>query len=370
MLHSKHTSRVLAFAAVLLTACDSPVTPNNEEGNVGLSSSQTTPTTFSGEATVVRAEVAGVAPITLVTTGPLDGSGGALNATLLELSIDKSQTANLVGLDARVGHAHAVGQGTKSRSQATVADLKLDVNGTVIEASLLEAQATAVCDAAGAATATARSHVAELVVAGLPPITVTGEENQTVTLGNLTIIVNERKSEPRGAGAADITVNALHVILTNPLTGQRLADVIVASAHADIQCGGVCTDQGDDFTTGGGRITADDPPNARRTFAVAGGKRAGWGHLTYLNKATSQRVKATAIDTYEHDPVTGFSQIEGVAEVNGVGGHRFYVDVKDDGEPGTTDEFHIKVPSAGIEDGGILGGGNIQFHDRPSRCPQ
>src|SRR5919108_5864159 len=219
MLNSKNYRPVLAFAAALL-ACESPVAPNSERGNVSLSSSQT-PTTFSGEATVVRAEVAGLAPITLVTTGPLPGSGGALNATLLELSIDKSQTANLVGLEARVGHAHAVGQGKKSRSQATVADLKLDVNGTVIEASLLEALATAVCDAAGAATATGSSHVAELVVAG-QPITVTGEKDQTLTVGNLTIIINEQKSEPGSADAADITVNALHVILTHPLTEQRL----------------------------------------------------------------------------------------------------------------------------------------------------
>jgi hypothetical protein len=370
MLHSKHNTPLLAFAAVLLAACESPVAPNNEGGNVRLSSSQTTPTTFSGEATVVRAEVAGVAPITLVTTGPLSPSGGALNNTLVELAIDKSQTANLVGLEARVGHVHAVGQGKKSRSQATVADLKLDVNGTVIEASFLEALATAVCDAAGAATATAGSHVAELFVAGLPPITVAGQKNQTLTVGNLTIIINEQKSEPGSAGAADITVNALHVILNHPLTGQRLADVIVASAHADIQCGGLCSDQGDDFTTGGGRISATDPPNARRTFAVAGGKREGWGHLIYINKATSKRVKATVIDTYDHDPFTGYSRIEGLAEVNGVDGHRFYVDVKDDGEPGTTDEFHIKVPSAEIVDGGILGGGNIQFHDRPSQCQQ
>jgi hypothetical protein len=368
MLHSKHKIPVLAFAAVLLAACESPVAVNDETGSVGLSSSQTTPTMFSGDATVVRAEVAGLAPINLVTTGPLPGSGGALNKTLLELAIDKAQTANLVGLEARVGHAHAVGQGKKSRSQATVADLRLDVNGTVIEASFLEALATAVCDAAGAATATANSHIAELVVAE-QPITVTGEKNQTLTVGHLTIIINEQKSKPGDAGAADITVNALHVILTDPLTGQPLADVIVASAHADIQCG-VCTDQGDDFTTGGGRITANDPPNARRTFAVAGGKSDGWGHLTYINKASNQRVKATVIDTYGHDPVNGFSHIEGLAEVNGVDGHRFYVDVKDDGEPGTTDEFHIKVPSAGIYDGGILGGGNIQFHDRPSRCPE
>jgi hypothetical protein len=368
MLHSKHNVPVLALAAALVSACESPVALNDEPGNINLSSSQTTPTTFSGEATVVRAEVAGFAPITLVTTGPLASSGGALNATLLELSIDKSQTANLVALEARVGHASAVGQGKKSRSQATVADLKLDVNGTVVEASLLEALATAVCDAAGAATATGSSHVAELVVAG-QPITVTGEKDQTLTVGNLTIIINEQKSEPGSADAADITVNALHVILTHPLTEQRLVDVIVASAHADIQCG-FCTDQGDDFTTGGGRITANDPPNARRTFAVAGGKRAGWGHLLYINKASSQRVKATVIDTYDHNPVSGFSHIEGLADVSGVDGHRFYVDVKDDGEPGTTDEFHIKIPSADIADGGVLGGGNIQFHDRPSRCPE
>ena len=39
----------------------------------------------------------------------------------------------------------------------------------------------------------------------------------------------------------------------------------------------------------------------------------------------------------------------------------------DNGEPGDTDEFWIALGN-GSPSGGVLGGGNIQFHTKPSRC--
>jgi hypothetical protein len=359
----------LGVTAILAVACETPTAPSVRAPNAsvrsGFDDAPTSQTTFSGEATVVRATVTGFPEITLVGTGPLDASGGALNNTLAKLKIDKMQTGGLLGLDATVGHASTIGQGKRSRSQATVADLAIEVLGQSIEAKFLEAEASAVCDAAGNAVGTARSAIADLMVAGIP-ISVTGEPGQRVEVAGLTIVLNEQDVKQSG-NTADVTVKALHVTAVQPITGTTV-DVIVAQAHADIRCG-VCTDQGDDFTTGGGWIVTQT--SGRADFAIAGGKRPGWGHLTYHDKGKKLTVKSEAVDYYHHDYATNTSTISGWATVNDVPNQRFKVTVRDIGEPGRgSDRFEIELPGyAGYAAANELSGGNIQFHDKPSGCP-
>jgi hypothetical protein len=362
----------LAVAATLAAACETPTAPSArrlDADRPALDASSTSATTFSGEATVVRASVTpGIGePITvnLVETGKLPESGGALTATLLKLEISKTQTGGILGLDATVGHASTVGQGKRSRSQATVADLALEVAGQPIEATFLEAAASAVCDAAGNAVGAASSAIADLTVAG-QPITVTGEPNQVIDLPllGLRIMLNEQDVKQSG-NTADVTVNALHVTAVDPVTGKKV-DVIVAQAHADIRCG-LCTDQGDDFTTGGGWIVPR--PGDRANFAISGGKRTGWGHLTYHDKGAKLTVKSETIDTYDHVYETNTSTITGWAMVNDMPNQRFTVTVRDAAEPGRgVDTFKIQVGDYYVAFN-ELGGGNIQFHDKPSRCP-
>jgi hypothetical protein len=357
---------VLAAAAILAAACDTPTAPTMRAPGAPVTpafdDAPTSQTTFSGEATVVQATVTGLPKITLVRTGPLDASGGALNNTLAKLEISETQTGGFLGLDATVGHASTVGQGKRSRSQATVADLALRVLGQPVEATFLEAEASAVCDAAGNAAGAARSTIADLIVAGIP-ISVTGEPNQRVEVAGLTIVLNEREVNQSG-NTADVTVNALHITAVEPLTGTKV-DVIVAQAHADIRCG-ACADQGDDFTTGGGWIVTQT--GGRANFAIAGGKRAGWGHLTYHDKGEKLAVKSETVDSYEHDYATKTSTISGWATVNGVPNQRFKVTVRDVDEPGRgSDRFEIDLP--GYAAANELGGGNVQFHDKPNRCP-
>src|SRR2546430_15230196 len=80
-------------------------------------------TTFSGEATVVQATVLGLPPIVLSDTGALDSTGGAREASLLD--------ANVPGLlTAEVLHASTVGQGQRSSSGASVANVTLTVGGS------------------------------------------------------------------------------------------------------------------------------------------------------------------------------------------------------------------------------------------------
>ena len=362
----------LAVAATLVGACETPTAPSArrlDADRPALDASSTSATTFSGEATVVRASVTpGIGePITvnLVETGKLPESGGALTATLLKLEISKTQTGGILGLDATVGHASAVGQGKRSHSQATVADVTLEVAGQPIRATALEAAASAVCDAVGNAIGAASSAIADLTVAG-QPITVTGERNQVIDLPLLRIMLNEQVVTQSG-NRTDVTVNALHITASDPVTGKKV-DVIVAQAHADITCG-VCTDQGDDFTTGGGWIVT--PAGDRANFAISGGKRTGWGHLTYHDKGAKLKVKSETIDDYVHDYTSNTSTITGQATVNDIPDQPFKVTVHDAGEPGRdADTFEIEIPGSTYAAFNKLGGGNIQFHNKPSRCPE
>jgi len=300
-------------------------------------------TTFSGEATVVQATVLGLSPIVLSDTGALDSTGGAREASLLD--------ANVLGLlTAEVLHASTVGQGQRSSSEASVANVTLTVGGNTISAGLLRARATAECHN-GTASVSGSSEIVDLVVNG-QAIVVSGQPNQTISLPVGRVIINEQQSSVRG-NTGDITVNALHVMVDG------VADVIISSAHADITCGGpVCP--GGDFVTGGGWITGT-PSGERGTFGVAGGIKNGglWGHLTYIDHGTNMKVKGTGVTAYT---VTGPTtrHIEGTADINGRSGS-YQVDVSDHGEPGRNDMFSIML-SNGYSASGLLIGGNIQLH--------
>ncbi len=303
--------------------------------------------TFSGQATGLRANVLGINTV-IADTGPLPGSGGSLEASLL--------TANVPGLvTAEAFHAATIGQGDRSRSEASVANVNLTAGGNTVAAGFLMSRAEAKC-VAGGATASGSSEIVELVVNG-QATSVSGSPNQTINLPNGRVIINEQNSS-QDANSADITVNALHVIVDG------VADVVVSSAHADIVCHGAPACNSDkDFVTGGGWITGT-PSGAKGNFGVAGGIKNGgfWGHLTYIDHgANGPKVKGTGVTAYTIVNTTT-RHIEGTAEVNGQGGFTYQVDVADNGEPGRhTDTFALRL-SNGYSASGRLDGGNIQIH--------
>ncbi len=303
-------------------------------------------TQFSGQATGVKATVVGVGPILISDTGPLDAEGGQKEMSLL--------SENVPGvLTAEVFHSSTVGQGDRSRSEASVAALDLTVGGNTIGADFLMARATAVCSSNGSSSVSGSSEIAALMVNG-QTIVVSGQPNQTIDLPlGAKVIINEQSGN-----SGDITVNALHVIVPS------VADVIVASAHADVKCLGkpIC-DSPNDFVTGGGWITNG---GSKANFAVGGGTKNGfWGHLQYIDHGTGLKVKGTGVTAYGVVDATT-RHIEGTCEVNGVSGYTYKVDVADIAEPGKdADSFSIIV-SNGYGAGKKLDGGNIQLH-KPCR---
>ena len=363
MRHGKGIPAVLVAALLALSACSDQEsmagpTMNPELSGGGGSGTQNA---YSGEATVVRALVPLTGTnLTLIKAGPIASTGGAAENKLLSASVPGLLTATVL-------HATAVGQGQASRSEASVADVNLTVGGNTISASLLMARANASCSE-GKVALSGKSHLAQLVING-KAITVSGYPNQTVNLLVGKVIINEQAKT-----ANSITVNALHVIIPG------VADVIVSSAHADITCGtgnggggggggggGVCPPAQGDFVTGGGWILVN---GSKANFAVAGGIKQGslWGHLTYHDKGANLKVKGTGVTGYfVLSPTT--RRITGTAEINGAAG-TYEVWVTDNGEPGSSDTFRIKL-STGYNAGGTLGGGNIQLHQKPTstECP-
>ncbi len=354
---------LLAISATMLAGCspDSMTGPNRPTAVSELSTS-TTQTTYSGRATVIEATVLGLPTIRLADTGPLPETGGNQATTLLDVSIPSAQTGGILAVDAVVGHASTVAQGDRSNAKASVAELGVTVSGNVIAAYFLMARAQAVCEA-GKAVISGSSEIARLVVNG-QEIIVTGAPNQTVDLPNGQIIINEQSRSGSGE-RGDITVTALH-ITTKDLSGNPLADVVIARAHADITCGR-CNDIGADFVTSGGWIVA--PSGKRGNFAAAGGLKNGelWGHLTYIDHGPAgPRVKGLVVTEYTIVDATT-RRIKGTAEINGVPG-TYDVVVSDKGEPGRADTFTITL-STGYTATGNLVGGNVQLHVKPSACP-
>jgi hypothetical protein len=354
----------LALATAVLAGCEKPTAPASPP-RPDATLVAPAATTFSGRAVVVQATVLNAATINLGDTGPLPAEGGAVEASLLTVGVSKDETGGILALSAVVGDAAAVGQGSTSRAEASVARVSMTVAGNAIEAGILRAQAEATCDGQGRATVRGSSEIARLVVNG-QEIVVAGAPNQQFDLPNGRIVINEQSFSENG-NRAEITVNALHVTTFVPLTGQLLADVVISSAHADITCA-ACAPPAGDFVTGGGWITGT-PSGARGNFGVAGGIKHGafWGHLTFIDHGTSGlKVKGTGVTGYD---VTGSlsRRITGNAEINGVGGFTYTVYVTDKGEPGREDTFTIEL-SNGYYASGTLGGGNIQLHAKPSPC--
>ncbi len=310
-------------------------------------------TSFSGRATVVQGRILGL-PVTLADTGNVSPEGGTLETTVLEYPLSGVSDPTSGALRAELLHAAVVAGGDQSRAEASVANFSLNAAGQSISAGFLMARASAQCQGSKASVS-GSSQVLSLLINGTP-IVVTGEVNQTVLLpGSGVVIINEQvggASTDRG----DLTVNALHIKIPGLLPGTD-TDLIVAQAHADVQCASPapCSK---DFMTGGGFLASGA---SKQHFAVAGGIKHGafWGHLTYMDSAAGLKVKGTGVTAYT---VTGTTSrhIEGTAEINGTAG-TYMVDVVDNGEPGRADTFRITL-SNGYTAAGTLAGGNLQLH--------
>jgi PKD repeat protein len=115
---------------------------------------------------------------------------------------------------------------------------------------------------------------------------------------------------------------------------------------------------GEQDATGGGWIGAGGGDKANFGFhAKRKGVEAPSGHLTYDDKPGHVKVLSESITSLT---VSGNqATFTGTCSVNKVSGFTFTVEVVDNGEPGGSDTFRIRL-SNGYQAAGTLGGGNIQ----------
>jgi hypothetical protein len=125
-----------------------------------------------------------------------------------------------------------------------------------------------------------------------------------------------------------------------------------------------------DFVTSGGFVVTDG--SAMANFGAHGGCKKGafWGHVNYVDQSTDFHVDSTRITGYltsSNDPT--IRDICGVADTNtGAAPVLFRVRLVDNGEPGSSDVFgirlstgyHVSTRSLGA---GFAGGGNVDLHD-------
>lgn len=357
----------LSVTLLLIAALSLPAT----------SAAAATPTTFSGQATVLSGTLPVIGPITVVDTGPVPSGATEANlenAALCYAAPDAGGcllnppvlTGNTVS--AVVLHASVIAKGDTSRAEASVANFTLNVAGQSIGADLLQARAQATCTGNGAVV---KAGAETSVTINGTKYTVAAGETRTIRLIDLVgvdigyVVINEGASGPRSGSSID--ASALHVVI--PSAG---VDLTVAKVHADVMCGTNGCAGKNAFVTGGGFIDW----NGKAHFAVAGRNLTAWGHVLY--GPTKLHVKDPMANVYdtrvglEGDarysnfnvpaaPTPDTFQGAAILTFTGPSGSG-QVLVIDMGEPGRADFFEIQ--SANGNAFGTLAGGNIQMHGK------
>lgn len=221
---------------------------------------------YSGRATILRADVAGLASVVALDTGSLPASGGNL----------KNEASNLLLpslLSASTARVTSQGGGENSDSQAIVEDLVLTLSagtdlplgaladllaaGLNVKAAVVDSQSHASCDANNVASVTGSSTIADLVIgSGLGTLLgastldelkllldASGKVSVQLTpLIKVDIYVDEQVVFQSGK-LASIDVNALRInipkasLLGNALNlSSDVVNIVVGHSHADIVC--------------------------------------------------------------------------------------------------------------------------------------
>jgi hypothetical protein len=314
----------------------------------------------SGEAFGVSVDAAGVAvgPTPHVVLPP---NGGMVRDQILRITVPNVVTSATL----EVITTGSIGPGTASaQSSATVEELNL-LNG-LVTARLVVAMSSSTADGARATSTGEGSTLIGLSINGSSPADVTPSPNTTISpVPGVTVILNEQIAGGDGVHTSALTVNMIHVVLQDPLTGAIQGHIIVASAHSDVNFV-PAPKEGNAFMTGGGKLgTGRDIA----TFGLNAGSRGGsglHGQLQYTDHAQKLNVHSLSVDSFEQIAGTTCVKFSGKARVNNVDGYDFTVrQACDHGEPGVgKDLLDISVSGPGVSYSrkGTLTGGNLQLH--------
>ena len=177
----------------------------------GTGRAQSSSSTLTGQASVATASVLGNVT-SLVDTGTLTDPSDPLGTGLPIGSIPGLLTAESL-------HAVTMGWTDQVASEASLSNLAMSVAGTGVSADFIQSRALAV----SGAVPTGLTSIEGLTIGGVP-VSPAGIPNETISLGGLSVILNEQIQSASG-----IVVNALRVT-----TPDGLINVVVGSANAGI----------------------------------------------------------------------------------------------------------------------------------------
>ena len=159
-------------------------------------------------------------------------------------------------------------------------------------------------------------------------------------------------------------MTALRVLTNDTITGQPIADVLLSTVEAKIDCQGSSSTT-DEWVTGGGWMLGQSGTGEATFGFIAGTSDSATepfrGHLTFKDHAANVTIHGTVIEDFTSCAL-GVSRFLGT-DTNG---NTFVVEVDDNGEPGGgSDTFSI----SGTDQNGqpysnsrTLEKGNIQAH--------
>src|SRR5882724_8563248 len=169
-----------------------------------------------------------------VTVGPtpyvvLPPDGGMVSERVLRIAVPNvaaSSTLEVVTTGS-IGPAAATAQ-----SSATVERANL-LNG-LVTAQLVVAMSSSTADGSTAGSTAEGSTLIGLSINGSAPVDVTPPPNTTIPIPGGAVILNEQIFDGDGVHTSALTVNMIHVTLNDPVTGTITVDIVVSSAHSDV----------------------------------------------------------------------------------------------------------------------------------------
>lgn len=305
----------------------------------------------SGEAFGVSVNVA---PVVVPKTPDvvLPPGGGMVEAQVVSISVP----GTLVSKTLTVMTSGAIGASTASAQSSSTVE-QVDILNGLVTARLVVAMASSTGNGSTATSNAEGSTLLGLTVNGVSYGDVTPAPNTRIDIPGGSVFLNEQIPGGDGVHSTALTVNMIHVVLSGTLSG----DVIVASAHSDVNFAPAPTPT-TGFMTGGGRLGTG---RNIATFGFNAGPTLK-GQLQYTDHAQGLDVHSTGITGYSSLGGTCVT-FTGTARVNNTDGYHFTVTQGcDNGEPGVgRDTFQISVNELSYSSeslGTVLTGGNLQLH--------
>ncbi|MEO6028042.1 MAG: choice-of-anchor P family protein [Candidatus Binatia bacterium] len=203
-----------------------PTAPVCIPGSTATPNPQPTTPIVSGEAYGAFVDVVG----TTLPKNPhvvLAPTGGSLTATVMGLNIPNVLSASTLTAET---NGSTTATTANADSTATVEQLNA-VNG-LVTADLVQAMASSSCNGQTATSSDAGTQFVNLVVNGNPIVGTPPPNTMINVVGVGTVILNEQIPGGDGINTSSLTVNLVHIILTNSLDGE----IVISSAHSDVNC--------------------------------------------------------------------------------------------------------------------------------------